>query len=75
MEKEFVTIKEYLKQTGHTPQNVYRWIREGKINKDDLSLKVVEIQMINKNLVLKKKWSHPQNQPLKEQTNESTNSI
>ena len=56
MDKEFITIREYLKLTGHTYQNVYRWIREGKINSEDLTTKVVEIQMINRNLILKKKW-------------------
>jgi len=64
MENDFITIREYLKLSGHTPQNVYRWIREGKIKPEDLKTKVVEIQMINKNLILKKVWSHKQNQKI-----------
>lgn len=56
MEKEFITIKEYLELTGMSTQNLYRWIREGKIPKDELSTRKVEIQTINKNLIINNTW-------------------
>ena len=67
MENKFISIAQYCKQTGHTPQNVYRWIREGKLANPDIQIqeKIVKVVTINKELVLQKLWGHPQNQPAK----------
>ncbi len=65
MEKEFIPIAKYIKETGHSEQNVYRWIREGKVKEDDLRVleKVVKVKMINKNLIIEKTiWGNKKNQ-------------
>lgn len=65
MEKEFITVTKYIKDSGHSVQNVYRWIREGKIKEDDLKSieKVVLVKMINKNVIIEKKlWGNKKNQ-------------
>jgi predicted site-specific integrase-resolvase len=68
MNQDFISINEYCKQTGHTPQNVYRWIREGKLEAPDIQVqeKIVKVVTIKKDIILQKLWGHPKNQPLKQ---------
>lgn len=56
MNEDFIPISDYLKLSGHTAQNLYRWIREGKVNQNDIQEreKVIKVKYINKNLIIKK---------------------
>jgi hypothetical protein len=57
----YISIAAYCKQTGHAPQNVYRWIREQKLKSPDIiqTEKVIKVVKINKDLILQKQWGHP----------------
>jgi hypothetical protein len=68
MPNNFISIAEYCKDTGHTPQNVYRWIRESKLKEPDIQIqeKITKVVTIKKDLILKKLWGHPKNQSLKQ---------
>ena len=60
MEPDLINIPEYIKLSGHSTQNVYRWIREGKV-KPVYIQKTIEVACLPKNLIIKKVWSPKQN--------------
>ena len=54
-----ISIPEYIKLTGHASQNVYRWIRERRIQTTKVQ-KTIEIDCLPKDLVIEKKWKKSQ---------------
>ena len=42
----YISIHRYCLKTGATPQNIYRWIRENKIPKDEVRIEKVEVERI-----------------------------
>lgn len=46
LDKKFVPVYEYANQKNTSVQNVYRWIREGKIKPEDVKREIVEVKRI-----------------------------
>lgn len=45
-EKRFIPIYQYCKNNNTSKQNVYRWIRERKINENDIKIEVRTVKRI-----------------------------
>ena len=56
-DNNLVSIAEYIKHSGHAPQNVYRWIRERRITPTYIT-KTIEVACLPKDLIIDLKW-HP----------------
>lgn len=46
MNEEFIPVYQYAKLKGIKKQNVYRWIREGKIKKEDIKIEEIMVKRI-----------------------------
>ena len=55
MSKKFIPIWKFCKDSGINRQRVYRLIREGKIQKEDVEKRKIEVEriFINKDIVIK----------------------
>ena len=43
---KFISVFEYAKSKNTSPQNVYRWIREGKLGEENVKLEIRQVERI-----------------------------